>query len=159
MPDTDNFDADSFLLNETDNATSTVNLKIPEEDYETLITKVSAKAVNRKDGTTAIVLELTHQLLKEELKEQIGWPAERDLTARQSIWLDVDDDFNILIGEGINVGLGHVREAVGQNVAGEQWNFKMLEGAGPMLSRLRHGENKDDPENPYMNIVRVQKLS
>lgn len=61
----------------------------------------------------------------------------------QSILLDLTEDGNGLdMGKGKNIGLGQLREALGQNKPGEDWSPAMLEGQ-PVKVQVKAGVYED----------------
>ena len=81
---------------------------------------------------------------------------ERDrLTSRQSVFLDMGPDKKLETGKNKNIGLGRLREAVGQNTPGQPWAPSMLEGAAGRITVehvLRDGV-------PYDQVARVTSMN
>ena len=71
---------------------------------------------------------------------------------RQTVWLDVDANGNLLQGNDVNVGLGLLRTALGQNVQGQNWTPEMLRNARALV-HIAHSKN-----GKYDNVSRVAKL-
>ena len=76
------------------------------------------------------------------------------VSVRQSIFIDMESDGRIALGENRNVKLGKLREALGQNNAGA-WAPRMLVGAGPVTIKTINKPDKNDPETIYSNVQRV----
>lgn len=100
------------------------------------------------------LLEVPCVIMDDGIKAALG----RDkVTARMSIWLDVNDSGQIDAGKGKNVGLGQLRAALGQNdEAG--WTFARLPGAGPFLGRVTQRSNPQRPEQKFADVSRVTRL-
>jgi hypothetical protein len=91
----------------------------------------------------------------DEMKEKLGFQADRDLFVKQGIFVELEADGSIAGGPNKNVKLGKVREAVGQNKAGKPWAPRQLIGAGPCIIRVTQRPDKDDPEVIYNDVGRV----
>lgn len=144
MTDQTTFDKDAFLSTQTDLAGSTVTIPVPEDTYTSIIEGVDIRGyTNSKTGEPGLILEVIHNLqdASDAVKEKLG----RDpITSRQSIFLDLNSAGDIDFGEGKNVPLGKLRDAVGQNTPGQPWSPSMLEGAGPLLVTVIHRPPADD---------------
>lgn len=85
------------------------------------------------------------------VKQKMG----RDkVTLRCRVNLDFDPSGRLAVGEGKNVLLGQIRDALGQNGAG--WSPKQLLGAGPFIGRVKHSK-PDVNGRVYADIVAVAK--
>jgi len=144
------FDPDSFLNNSAEGEMQTQYEPIPEDDYMAVIEAVKPKQVETKDGPR-IVMDVTWAIDNPELAENLG---RKNLTVRQSIWLDTTETGTLDAGPNKNVQLGRLREAVGQNGKGK-WKPADLIGAGPCLIRVVNNPDKNDPSRIYENVTRV----
>lgn len=143
------FDPDVFLAAEVEGANETKWTNVPEGVYEALIDKIDIRTP--KDS---VILEVMWNITDEALRATVG----RDKPlVRQSIFLDVEGS-TLSFGTNKNVGLGKLRDALGQNDEHRPWNPRMLEGAGPVLIQVRHRPNERDPESPFVEVSRVAKL-
>lgn len=140
------FNPDSFLATETDEATESKYLPIPEGDYQALIDDVSAREA--KDSQ---ILDITYEILDEEVKKLMDMDK---VTVRQTIFLDIENGV-LALGGNKNVKLGKLREALKQNTAGKPWSPLMMKGQGPVLVKIVQTPDKDDPEVIYSNVSRV----
>jgi hypothetical protein len=120
------FDPQQFLDQQFTEANSTQYIPIPEKDYTLLSTDVKARPWTSKDQTmSGIALDITYEVDDPELKELLG----RDkVTVRQGVMLDLNPGGGISTEKGRNVQLGRVREAMGLNVPGQPFNFRMMVG-------------------------------
>lgn len=76
---------------------------------------------------------------------------------RQMLFLDFAKDGKTLdFTEGSNVRLGRLREAVGQNTAAA-WSLANLQGKRVKVT-IVHADNPKDPNDPYVNISKVEKV-
>ena len=144
------FDADTFLSTQTTEKTASHYTPIPEGEYQAMIEDV----VVRQPKEGMLILDVTYSILDENVKAQLG--LER-ATARQSIFLDLAPSGGLAVGPNKNVRLGKVREAAGQNT-GKPWAPAMLRGAGPMLIKIKHRVDQDDPDTVYTDVARVAPL-
>ena len=140
------FDADTFLGTETDAPMETHFKPVPEGEYTAMIDAVVAKEVNDSP-----VLDVSYIILDDALRTEMNM--ER-VSVRQSIFIDMESDGRIALGENRNVKLGKLREALGQNNAGA-WAPRMLVGAGPVTIKTVNKPDKNDPETIYSNVQRV----
>jgi len=81
----------------------------------------------------------------------------REPKVRQSLMLDVRADGALEFGKGKNVGLGRVREALGQNSTGRPWSFPML---GGQLAKVKVKHRLDTATGrTYVEVTDVAKAS
>lgn len=140
------FNPDSFLNTETDEAGETHYTPIPEGDYHALVDDVTAREA--KDSQ---ILDVIYEIIDEALKELMGMDK---VTIRQSIFLDIENGA-MAIGKNKNIKLNKLRDALGQNVSGKPWSPMMMKGAGPVLIKTTQKPDDDDPEVIYSNVSRV----
>ena len=144
------FNPDSFLSTETEEATESKYLPVPEKDYQALIDDVQAREA--KDSQ---ILDVTYELLGDDVKAAMNMDK---VTVRQTIFLDIENGV-LETGGNKNVKLGKLREALGQNVSGQPWSPLMMKGGGPVLVKIINTPDKDDPEIIYSNVSRVTKAA
>ena len=146
------FDPDAFLNTEVDGALATTIPPIPEDDFRATVDSVVARSFETKKGETRHVLEITWEILDESVKEvtKLDKP-----TARQTVWLDITPQGSIDMSEGRNVGLGRVREAVGQNGSGP-WSPAMLVGSVALV-HIVNTPASDGSEDVYNNVKKVAR--
>lgn len=132
------FNAELFLNTTTTAVNDTQLLPVPEGEYTAVSSPVTADSfrsfdIRRGDraGTKGYALDLEWTINDEAVKAQIG----REPKVRQSIMLDMTADGTGLdFGKGRNIGLGRLREALGQNKDGQPWSFAML---GSQVARVK----------------------
>lgn len=79
------------------------------------------------------------------------------VVVRCDISLDLTPTGQFDNGPNKNVLLGQLREALGQNVPG--WTPAALKGAGPVVGKVTHRSDKNDPNRKYAEIKKFAKLS
>lgn len=149
------FDADSFLQSSVTEANDTKVIPCPVGEYMGIIDKVAARQWQSTDGTkTGVTLDVTWLIEDAGAKAATG----RDVvTVRQGVMLDISATGGLDMGQGKNVGLGRLREAVGKNQPGEAFSFAMLPGLAAKVS-VTHRQDKNDPETVYAEVKLVTKL-
>jgi len=87
-------------------------------------------------GETGYRMSMKYTIQDQAVKDH----CERDtVSVTQSILLDLTEDGSGLdMGKGKNIGLGQLRAALGQNVAGQDWSPAMLEGQ-PIKVKVKAG--------------------
>lgn len=70
-----------------------------------------------------------------------------------------DDDITLKKGKNVNIELGQLRHAVGQNHDGP-WALSQLRGAGPFKGRVEHreGKRKDGSQFKVAEVTRVAPI-
>ena len=145
------FDPDTFLHEEVEEKMEVSFTPVPEGDYPAYIETVTADIANTKNGPRPI-LNFSYVITDEEMAKEME--LERP-TVRQTVWLDIDESGQLSFGKNKNVRLGRIREAVGQNKAGEPWSPGMLVNAGPVMIKVGHRYNSETGEGPYPEMLRV----
>lgn len=146
------FDTDSFLNTTTEAALDTVVKQIEPGEYPAVIEKLDTATYDIKKGERAGQkgqrLIVTWHIQDPAVEADLG----RKPTIMQNIFLDLTEDGNGLdMSEGRNVGLGKLRDAVGQNQPGKKWSPSML--IGSMATVLISTRMVDD--NEYAEVKRV----
>lgn len=152
------FDASTFLNQTVSGPMSTSVPSADEGEYTALVAGddkyIEFREVETKNGTRPICrvwYEITDAAQKAKLgRETVRIP--------QDIWLDLDAGGNLDMGEGKNVRLGQLREALGQN-EDTAWTFGKLRGAGPVMVRVSQRSDKNDPKTKYSEVQRVTRIS
>lgn len=144
------FNPDQFLHTTTTEELSTKRTPLPEDEYQGVIDKIEAGATPK--GTP--YMEVTWAIEHPELEDEIGRTRSN---VRQTVWLDLTDDGSLDFGKGRNIGLGRLREAVGQNSGGEPWAPSQLEGQAATV-RVKHRADKNDPELLFEEVKGVAAL-
>jgi hypothetical protein len=151
------FNAEIFLNTQTNQAADTQLIPVPEGEYTALSSSVTADSfrsfdIRRGDraGQKGYALDLEWTINDEELKRTLG----REPKVRQSLMLDMTADGTGLdFGKGRNIGLGRLREALGQNKDGQPWSFAML---GSQVARVKVKHRMVD-DKVYAEVGEVTK--
>lgn len=113
------------------------------------------KVSTRDNGETTVMLVVPFELQDENLKTALG---RQKVMSRMTIFLDlIPGTVQLDTGKGKNVGLGQLREALGQN-NDPNWTFNSLPGAGPVMAQITHRVNKQDGRI-FDQVNRVTKLA
>lgn len=150
------FDADSFLQSSVTESNDTKIIPCPIGDYQGIIDKVSARQWQSTDGAkTGVALDVIWLVEDAGARAATG----RDVvTVKQGIMLDTSPTGGLDMGQGKNVALGRLREAVGKNEPGQPFSFAMLPGLMAKIN-VGHRPDKNDPEVVYAEVKMVAKLS
>jgi uncharacterized phage protein gp47/JayE len=62
------------------------------------------------------------------------------------------------MGPGKNIGLNKLRAALGQNKKGQKWNYKMLDGAGPVKVMVVNNPDRQSPDVLRAEVRQVGAL-
>lgn len=139
------FDPDMFMNQQTADANDTQFVPVPEDDYPAVIKEIKAGTAGDKP-----VLNITWAIDSEAAREATGLESP---TVRQTIWLDLTDQGGLDMGKGKNVGLGKLREALGQNTPGQPWSPGMLSGQVAII-KVEHRAGKS-PGEVYAGVKAV----
>ena len=135
------FNPDQFMTEEQTVINETEYTAIPKGDYPGVIKDVKA------DTTTngSPLLAVTWLIDSEEVREHTGM---EEPTCRQTVWLDLDANNKLETGANKNIGLGKLRDALGQN-DGSPWSPQMLMGQPAMVFI------EPDKTGKYTNVTQV----
>lgn len=149
------FNPEQFMTTNYSDANSTKVIPVPEGEYPAQIKKVDFRQFDKDDNTTSTLCEVTWE--PQDLSGTIKAATGREVTSvRQSLWLDLTPQGNLDFGEGKNIGLGRLREAVGQNRPGQPWNFSsLIGGSGRVLVSHRTDSKTGDV---YAEVKKVAAL-
>lgn len=149
------FDPQAFLNTaEVNGAMDTTQTTIPERD-DYIGTIKDMKIRTAKDS---VIVDVTWSILNldDAVKAELNL---QEPTVRQSIFLDFDGNGRLATGPNMNLGLGRVREALGQNVPGQPWRLLMLKGAGPARLKVTKRPNEKDPKIIYNDVAAVTRMA
>ena len=118
------FDPEALAQQSVEGEMSTSMVPCPEGEYDAIVDSYKMKTVNTKSGER-VVCDVFYQVLDADAIKE----TDRDpLKVRGALWLDLlEDGSGLDLGSGKNIGLGLLREALGQNGAGP-WQFDDLVG-------------------------------
>lgn len=131
------FDVNDLMNQQTEGQMETSLPPIPEGEWNAYISKLETRVVKTKNGETP-VLDVEWTVTSQEVIDQVGINEPR---VRQTVWLDIDDNGRLALGQGKNLGLGRLREAVGMN-DGRPFALPMLEGQNAVI-KIGHREYND----------------
>lgn len=143
------FDTDSFLNTSTEGEMSTEFPVVPAGDFNAVVDDIDVRSGEGEKGTWA-VMDITWVIDDAAVAEEMGIDNPK---CRQSIFLDFDDSGALKLGKGKNVGLGRLREALGQNGPGA-WSPAMLKGG---VARV-HVEQRIHEGKTYADVKYAVKL-
>ena len=123
------FNAESFMQTEVEGQLETEFTPIPEAEYNAVIKEVKPDTTPKGSP----LLELIWIIDDQSVRDLIGMD---EPTVRQTIWLDINEQGGLDFGKNKNVGLGKLREALGQN-DGKPWSPLMLLGQ-PATVNIKH---------------------
>ena len=119
------FNPDDFLASEINAANSTNRVPCPEGDYVATVKSIAARTwQSKKDpGLSGVSLDVTWIIDDQNAKDVTGL---NEVQVRQGIMLDMTEDGQLDTGNGKNISLGRLRDAVDLNKPG--FTFLKLQG-------------------------------
>ncbi len=154
------FDADSFLSTQVEGSMSTKSEPVPEGDYRSVITEVEKPRLVQpgvgQDFKPFVNMNVTHKIDDPALAEKLG---RKEVLVRQQLAIELGTDGKPSREKGTNIGLGALREALGQNDPSKPWNPLMLKGAGPLMIKVKHRRDKKDESVIYAEVARTAKAA
>lgn len=120
---------EEFMQQTSEAALDTTLIPCPPGEWNAQIDKVEPKTFEYKSGERVgeqgMRLSIAWAILDDEPKRV----CDRDkVSVIDSILLDLTPEGNLDFSKGKNIGLGRLREALGQNVSGRPWSPAMLAG-------------------------------
>ena len=123
------FNADQFIQTETEGQLETEFTPIPEGEYRAVIKEVKPDTTPKGSPYLEVIWIIDDQ----EIRDLIGMD---EPTSRQTVWLDMNEQGGMAFGKNKNIGLGKLRDALGQNT-GAPWSPLMLLGQ-PATVNIKH---------------------
>lgn len=151
------FDADTFLQSQITDALDTKRIPVPVGEYTASIKSVGGREGKSKKGDTFTMMSIVWEVDDPTGEVAKATGRDKSITTTQDIFLDLNPSGGIATGTGKNIGLGRLREAVGQNTKGEPWSPTMLIGAVAKI-KVDHRPDSNDPELVYDFVATVAKL-
>lgn len=156
------FNAEQFLNLQVEDPNSTELLLVPEGEYTAVSEPVDANSFRsftigkgERAGQKGVSLDVEWSINDESgaLKEYLG----RAPKVRQGLMLDtIGGGTSLEMGKGKNVGLGRLREALGQNQTATPWRFSML---GSQVAKIKVKHRLDsNTGKTYAEVSEVTKL-
>lgn len=144
------FDPDNFMNSSTEEASDTQYVQVPEGEYPASIAAVTPRTTQ----TGKALLSIQWKVDSEEAREATGMA---EPTVYGTIWLDLKEDGSLDMSRGKNVGLGKLRDALGQNAPGKPWSPGMLIG-GVAKIKIAHSIDRRDNVTINAEVKAVAKL-
>ena len=141
------FNPDTFLNTQTTEANDTAVIPVPEGEHPAAIKTIKPRVLT--DGRA--VLDIYWTVNSDEARDETG---QAEPIVRQTVWLDTTESGGLDFGKGKNVGLGKLRDAVGQNQSGKPWAPGMLIGAAAIV-KVGHSIDKRDGETIQADVKAV----
>jgi hypothetical protein len=142
------FDPDMFMNTQTTDANDTKFVPVPEGEFDAVIEAITPKTAGDKP-----VLDVKWAINDEGVKVATGLP---NPSARQTIWLDLTEQGGLDSSKGKNIGLGKLREALGQNTPGQSWSPGMLIGR---VARIKIGHRSGkEPGEVFADVKQVTAI-
>ena len=158
------FDMDKFLASNNVGPMSTQVTPCPEGTYTAVVSSDGDirdwfRPIEWKDKKTgeprrAEAVRIPFLITDDGVRAKLG---RETVIVSYDVFLDLNPDDTLATGEGKNVKIGQLRDALGQN--GANWNFGQLRGAGPVMVKVSQRSDSRDPQVKYAQIDRVAKVS
>lgn len=146
------FNPEAFMNASVSEANDTQYIQTPEGEWPATIEKVEAKVVGQE--TPRPILNVMWKTTDPEVQDATG---RAENIVRQTVWLDVTESGGLDFGKGKNVGLGKLRDALGQNQPGSSWAPGMLVG-GVAKIKVKHSIDRRDGVTINAEVAAVVKL-
>lgn len=147
------FNPEAFLQQTITDSMETRFTPIPEGEYLASIDDLKMRLIEK---TGSVILDITWAILDDNLKATLGLEKP---SVRQSVFLDLDSNGRLAVGQNKNITLGRVRDAVNQNNAGQAWGVNMLKGAGPAKLKVTQRTDQNDTSKIYNDVAMVAKAA
>lgn len=151
------FDAEKFMTSTTAGPMSTSVPQCPEGEYRAVVDD-GDKAITFRNGAKdgrewhqmAVLFSIQDDAVKALLKRD-------KVLVPHNMFLDISGD-QLDTEEGKNVGLGRLRKALNQN-DGSAWAPAMMKGKGPVMVKVTHRADQNDPSIKYAEVSRVSPIT
>lgn len=150
------FNVDAFASSTFEGKGDTRRVRIAPGEYPAQVIGPWGEKSKLRVESGYLIADILWQVDDEEQRQKLG--INQLPPVRQSIFLDVAPG-----GQGLDMSplkngdLNRLREALGLNQEGQNWKFPDFVGR-PARIKVVHKPNKDDPENPYVNVTAVAPL-
>lgn len=156
------FDADTYLEELfAEQPTEYTAALLPESEYEGVVKSVAIKPPKDESGSPMLMIRWL-PILPPHVAAQLKIDPEKVFTIQQkTIFLDVETDPDtgrpkLMEGTNLNLALGRVREATGQNIEG-RWPLKSLIGCRAKI-RVTQIPAYNDATRKLNEVSSVAKL-
>lgn len=147
------FNAQEFLQDQMTGSTDTRYKLVPPGDYPALVDGIDAKQQPDKSDPTKVytILDVTFSIESPQVKEAMGLSK---VTARHSVFLELNDSGKVDFSQGKNVPLGRLREATGTNYSDRPFTFNDLVGKACIVTIINEPD-KNDPRDVWTRVKKV----
>lgn len=145
------FDINNIMGMIVEEGNSTVLTPVPEGEYVARVKSVNGRSVTTKNGEAPI---LRVQWVIDGNPEVSAVTGRDSNTVSQDLWLDLTPGGTLDMGAGMNVGLGKLRAAVGQNESGRPWGFGQMVD---QVARILVSHRTTD-QGPFAEVKSVKAL-
>lgn len=162
------FNPEDFMTQTVDQPLDAERTLVPEGEYKMYIGDFDSNAFETFNftykrgpmaGQEGAMHKFTAPLVIDDDKVKQALGTEQPRIFHQCT-LDVDDQGQLQWGPNRNIALGQLRQAAGQNVAGQPWSINMLRGAGPFMGKVQHrtGKRNDGTQFKVAEVVRFAPI-
>ena len=152
------FDPNTFMEQTVDAELATRMEQCPQGEYQAMVDDFDTSAFSTftsdKNGKTYTTFKVPFSIQDAAVKAELD---REKVVVSQNIFLDLNESGGLDTGKGKNIGLGKLREALGQNTAGA-WSFNNLKGAGPVMVKVGWRANPKDPTIQYAEVTSVAPI-
>jgi hypothetical protein len=120
------FNPQAFLSTTIESALDTKFVPVPEGTYLGIVKNLKPRQL--QDGR--IVVDVNWIIDSADVRELTG---QAEPLVRQGVWIDLTPEGNLDCGRGKNIGLGKLRESLGQNDETKEWSMDMMVGCVAMV--------------------------
>lgn len=154
------FDAGTFMNQSVDAKLDTIVKQCPEGEFKAVIDDFGEDAfrsfTSKNNGKDYTVFSPPFVIQDPNVAAELG--RDKVTVFHKGMFIDIGADGGLDTSSGKNIDLGRLRDALGQNKPGG-WSFSNLKGAGPVMVKVVHESDKDDPEKKYARVTKVVKLA
>lgn len=150
------FSLDSFEGGSFEGKGDTRRLKLEPKEYNAVIAGPWKEKTKLRAEKGWLILDVVWEVSDPEQQQKLN--VEKLPTARQSLFLDVTPSGGLDMGPYKNSDLNKLREAIGLNNEGQKWAFPDFIGK-PARIKIEHKPNEKNPQDPFVNVTAVTKLS
>lgn len=128
----------------------------PEGQFEGMIQGHDLRGFSREDSSKSLLLTV-NWLINDPPQSYLDESGNDEAVVRQQVWINLTSNGSVSY-KGDNAALGRLREVLGYNKPGQQFNFGMLDGSGPALLTVAQRTNAETGD-VYSNVVKCAPVS
>jgi len=152
------FDPDSFLDQEIDGGLTTEYTPVPEMDDAVAMIRPEGgltvrQVTNKETGKVSTILNIDWIVDEQDARDATGM---NQPIARQSIFLDLNENGVLERGENKNVALGKLAEALGLNADDSQFTLRQMLG---QVAKVRIKHRFGDADQIYAEVKGVKPVA